>query len=682
MPATLDFAEVLAKSAGGILTIIILYSLSTGIYNIYFHPLAGIPGPKLWCATRSRNLLSLLTGTLSKEIRQLHEEYGDVIRVAPDEVSFARTEAWHEIYPNAPGRPGFPKSRLWFGTKPGDPISILHALEPKNHARFRKSIERGFTESSLRAQEPIIQKYGEMLISRLKKLVAKKKNENGVVVDVNRWYAFTTFDVIGDLGFGESFGCLESNDYPPWVLMLFNSLRAQTLAVSLRFYPSIDWLLKLAIPKSVMEKEKQHREWSMKKLDRRLNIEKERPDIVSLIKMDDEGINGLTITEMQATCTVIIVAGSETTVAVLSGTTNYLVKNPDKLAILSAELRGKFRSDHDITLSALKDLPYLNAVIQEGMRMCNPVLGGLVRESPPGGRTVCGYFLPAGTICIGFPMKGEVQSGTRNYNETVFIGGQIFLRRLNPDTIDPHLAANPANPAMSHPPELHQAVPKPLTEFTLFPELPTEIQLMIWRASIPKSTPIDMKPYSPPRQRGRAPPAVSCVNRQSQDETRKHFKIISLKSNYVLWDKETDFLTLDWWCMLSDVPDIIDYFCLRPFLNDAGSVDCVQTLAIDMSGCNLMVHNHPVIMRMLHLFKQVVDKNLFCFVALKELRLFNWSWESQYGYGRSLVYSFVASFRRHAELDANVPLPRMVVYLKGKEPWVLKPEDNYVHDRG
>ena len=315
-------------------------------------------------------MLSLWSGKLAADVQALHQKYGELVRIAPDEISFARSDAWHDVYSNDHGRPAFPKSKLWHGVAPGRPISVLNALDPKVHARFRKAMDPAFTERAVRSQEVIIQTYVDSFISRLQKLVTA--DNYGAVVNIVRWYGFVTFDLIGDLGFGESFNCLQRTEYHPWVSMIFDSLRAATYRASLRYYPSLDWLLRFAIPKSVMKKQMEHWRLAVDKVNRRLHIEKDRPDLISLIKRDDDGKEGLTLPEMQATASVIIIAGSETTVSVLSGTTNYLVKNPDKLANLTAEIRETFQKESNITLAALKEASYLNAVIQEGLRLCNP----------------------------------------------------------------------------------------------------------------------------------------------------------------------------------------------------------------------------------------------------------------------------------------------------------------------
>jgi len=333
--------------------------------------LAKYPGPKLWTVTRLSYVYSLWSGSLSKDVRRLHQQYGNVVRIAPNEISFARPDAINDIYLNLPGRPAISKSKVWHGPQPGRPVSVLNALDPKNHQRFRKAMEPGFTDRAVRAQESVIQSYSNLFISHLDEIVSKASD--GAVVNIVRWYEFTVFDLIGDLGFGESFNCLQSNELHSWVSLIFNSLRAATLNASLRYYPRLYTLAAFAIPKSVKQKSDEHWQLAMDKVNRRLNFEKQRPDLISFINRDDNGLEGLTVPEIQATASVIIVAGSETTVTVLSGITNYLIKDPDMLNRLSSEIRNQFLEEKEMSLSALQDVVYLNAVIQEGLRLCNPV---------------------------------------------------------------------------------------------------------------------------------------------------------------------------------------------------------------------------------------------------------------------------------------------------------------------
>lgn len=64
---------------------------------------------------------------------------------------------------------------------------------------------------------------------------------------------------------------------------------------------------------------------------------------------------------------------------------------------LVSEVRTEFRSTDDITVERLARLPYLNACLEEGLRIYPPVPTSLPRVVPDGGAMVDGHFVPAGT---------------------------------------------------------------------------------------------------------------------------------------------------------------------------------------------------------------------------------------------------------------------------------------------
>jgi len=91
----------------------------------------------------------------------------------------------------------------------------------------------------------------------------------------------------------------------------------------------------------------------------------------------------------------LIAAGSETTATFLTGTTYYLLKSPTKLQRLTDEVRSSFTDSSNINGDNTQSLPYLFAVIVEGLRIFPPVPIGLQRTSP--GASVDGYWVPAGS---------------------------------------------------------------------------------------------------------------------------------------------------------------------------------------------------------------------------------------------------------------------------------------------
>ncbi|KAH9909917.1 cytochrome P450 [Xylariomycetidae sp. FL2044] len=61
-------------------------------------PLRAVPGPKAFAATKWRLAYADYRGTRTRVIHALHEKYGPVVRIAPDEVSFASLAALRTIY--------------------------------------------------------------------------------------------------------------------------------------------------------------------------------------------------------------------------------------------------------------------------------------------------------------------------------------------------------------------------------------------------------------------------------------------------------------------------------------------------------------------------------------------------------------------------------------------------------
>jgi cytochrome P450 len=96
----------------------------------------------------------------------------------------------------------------------------------------------------------------------------------------------------------------------------------------------------------------------------------------------------------------LIVAGSETTATLLSGALFHLLKTPFTLSKLTTELRTTFLNAADMTVVRLASLPYLNASLQEALRVYPPVPGILPRRTQPGGAVINGHYIPENVSLI------------------------------------------------------------------------------------------------------------------------------------------------------------------------------------------------------------------------------------------------------------------------------------------
>jgi len=122
----------------------------------------------------------------------------------------------------------------------------------------------------------------------------------------------------------------------------------------------------------------------------------ERPDIWSLVLGQPEG-KGLSLDEMYANSSLFMLAGTETTATLLSGVTYHLLQNPTILDKLVAEIRTTFNTPNDISIISLQQLKYLNACLQEGLRMYPPVPVGMKRQTVPEGADILGEHIPGNT---------------------------------------------------------------------------------------------------------------------------------------------------------------------------------------------------------------------------------------------------------------------------------------------
>ena len=92
--------------------------------------------------------------------------------------------------------------------------------------------------------------------------------------------------------------------------------------------------------------------------------------------------------------TGLIVAGSDTTAVSLTYLTWAVLSQPALQTALQEEVAAL---PEDFGDQALEELPILNAVIAETLRLYGAAPGGLPRAVPPEGAYVGGYFCPGGT---------------------------------------------------------------------------------------------------------------------------------------------------------------------------------------------------------------------------------------------------------------------------------------------
>ena len=361
------------------------------IYNVWFHPLASFPGPRIAAATQIPYVKASISGKLPYWVKDLHDQYqSDVVRISPSELSFIGASAWQDIHGHHADAPPFEKDPLLNG-KCFNNIDNMFTAKHEDHERMRKVLGHAFSERAIREQEPTVQLYIEKLIRRLHEQISISSQAK---IDMVKWYDWLSFDIIGELTFGSSFKCLDTQANHWWVDMVFGSFETIVFMGACHRFAISRILLPYLIPKKYKEMFEDHWKATEETLACRIKLGTNRHDFMSPIlenNIDGKGLNRL---EMLSNAWLFINAGSGTTAGILSATIYYLARDPRILSIITAEVRGRFLDESQINARSVAQLPYLLACLSETNRIMPAALMGQAVLVPPRGATICGYWVP------------------------------------------------------------------------------------------------------------------------------------------------------------------------------------------------------------------------------------------------------------------------------------------------
>jgi cytochrome P450 len=244
------------------------------LYNLFLHPLRSYPGPKLWAVSQIPYARISVSGQGHRKMLELHKIYGPVIRIGPNAVSYNHPEAMTAIRGHRRGGMAeHGKDPDLFGSHR---LSILGA-DRDNHRRYRQILAHGFSAQTMLEQQPIIKSYIDSFIARI-----REESAGGVQpIDMVKWYNYTTFDIIGDLSFGEPFGCLQGSTYHPWVAMIFSSVKGLAISAHLERILHNQMLKKLFMPTNLAASLAESRQLATAKVRKRLATQTDRPDFIN-----------------------------------------------------------------------------------------------------------------------------------------------------------------------------------------------------------------------------------------------------------------------------------------------------------------------------------------------------------------------------------------------------------------
>ncbi|KAI0204852.1 cytochrome p450 monooxygenase [Astrocystis sublimbata] len=366
---------------------------SIAVYRGFFHRLRQFPGSFL---ARFSGLYmtcrNLFTGMRTfKDVQNLHLKYGDVVRLGPQELSIIRPSAVQALH--AASAP-VDKGPFYDMTAPF--LSLQTIRSKTDHAPIRKIWDRGFSAKSLRDYEPRVAKYTEQLLQQLESLVGEPLN-------MTQWIGFYGFDVMGDLAFGQSFDMLKSGTVNYYIGLMQDHLRVRFA------FGRIPWaFLVLQALASLNASASRSHTWIEDQLKNRMKARVNEPDTLDVFSWILEDYNARPVKTQQdffnlmgEEVQLIRLPNSDTTSSTMTCLFFELTRNPEIYKKLQNEIDKCFMAHCDKAPGhyELSKLEYLQACIDETLRMYPPLPGGVQRMTPPEGLQLDhDFFIPGNTI--------------------------------------------------------------------------------------------------------------------------------------------------------------------------------------------------------------------------------------------------------------------------------------------
>ncbi|KAK1701965.1 cytochrome P450 [Colletotrichum lupini] len=368
---------------------IIAYSVIRTIYLVWFHPLAKYPGPRIASVSNVWYGYQWLSGRYPWAMQRAFKNYGDVVRIAPNELVFITPKAYTDIYTSSiNGRPGFVKSDM---LDTGDKYEGLASeRDIDKHRAARKQLAPAFSPRSLKQYESIIHADVDEFVE-----VLKNSPATGAGVDIAPWFERATCDLGGSITLGHNFKNIQSGQNHPILESLLRIGHWATFRNVMRRFPLLYPLSYVFLPPKVAFSYFRAHSTSKKLIRTRVEERHDRKDLDYMTQFlkNEEALppDGFLVSQAGH----LILDHYESS-SVLTAGMCFLTTNDEVMKKLQNELRTTFKSYEDITEDKLQDLPWLNATIEEVIRLHTNVPYGLPRISPD--HIVDGNYVAKGVV--------------------------------------------------------------------------------------------------------------------------------------------------------------------------------------------------------------------------------------------------------------------------------------------
>ncbi|KIW22183.1 uncharacterized protein PV07_12094 [Cladophialophora immunda] len=338
--------------------------------------------------------------------RRLHQKYGTLVRIAPNECSCSEPEAIKKLYRTQSPLAKTDFYSVWGNQSFSKYPDHFSVTDEKLHAKRRRIVNHIYSLSNVLRSEEYIDVCSRQFLKQLDGFA-----KSGRSVDLGEWLQWYAFDVIGELYFGRMFGFMEkASDYGKYIasldtlmpviclsgiapaytrpLILASSVFSSNVRKALKAIDHIAAAARQCVAKRLEGISSGNPSLRRDILHQLLEISQNKAKEV------DFGVH-----EVEYEAYVALFAGSDTTAIAMRAIFYFLFKSPQAYQKLQAELddavaNGKISSP--VKYAEAIELPFLCACIKEGMRLHPSVGLTMPRLVPRGGLDLGGYHIPEG----------------------------------------------------------------------------------------------------------------------------------------------------------------------------------------------------------------------------------------------------------------------------------------------
>ncbi|OBT82010.1 hypothetical protein VE02_09912 [Pseudogymnoascus sp. 03VT05] len=402
------------------ISIVATISVTLFLYHVcwplFFSPLARIPGPKSFAFTKLKLAYEDYRGTRTRAIHRLHEEYGSVVRVGPNEISFNSLMALRKIY-GAGSSFGRPESFYRIFDVYGQP-HMFTFYSSSEHSTRKKMMSRMYAKSTI-----LNRTVANSIQSKVKQFLDLIESDIQTASHLAKSLHYYSLDNITWMVFGGSGGATAaltgrssdqevlSDIHQPtarkhsWFQIHFPRYTGWAMSCGSGLKSILDLVGLLPGEKPVAYSGLQ--DYALATFKAHKGDTSTEPDSEGglMRRLLNEQANSDSISDMgiAAECADHLDAGLKTTSDTLMFTLWALSlpgnqQYPQRLADEVDSVRDSSSNDGSVSSADLCDrLPFLDAVIKESLRLYAPIPSSQPRVSHSD-ETIDGYLIPAGTI--------------------------------------------------------------------------------------------------------------------------------------------------------------------------------------------------------------------------------------------------------------------------------------------